>query len=92
MSSQAVIPGNRPVEAATTAHFDFVSMISRVSQSSEDHASICLNIPHSHWPQGESMEKSPIWAVLVVGRFFCFGPNRSKPLNLLRSSMKQVKN
>lgn len=73
-------PGNRRVEAATTAHFDFVSMISRVSQSSDDHASIYLNIPHSHWPQGETIGEKPDLGGVSGGPVFLF---RAQPIETI---------
>lgn len=52
-------PGNRRSEKPQTLDSDFVSFIGRISQSSDDHASMYLNIPNSHWPQGERLAESP---------------------------------
>jgi hypothetical protein len=52
-------PGIRRKENVATAEFDFVSFISRINQCSGDHVSIYLNIPGSHWPQGESVGGTP---------------------------------
>lgn len=46
-------PGDGKVE------FAFVSFIGRVTQASEAHASIYLDIPNSYWPQGEALEEAP---------------------------------
>ena len=55
-------PGHRRTEKHDTLETDFVTLISRVSQSSDDHASVYLNIPESHWPAGEHLANSPTWA------------------------------
>jgi hypothetical protein len=73
-------PGNRRTETGTTAHFDFVTMISRVSQSSEDHASIYLNIPHSYWAQGVSIGENPDLGGISGGPVFLF---RSEPIETI---------
>ncbi len=52
-------PGNRRAEKSRTLNSDFVSFISRIGQSSEDHVSVHLNMSDSHWPQGERMTNSP---------------------------------
>lgn len=52
-------PGHRRAERIGAADFDFVTMASRVSQCSENHVSIYLNMPHSYWPQGESLGEKP---------------------------------
>jgi len=52
-------PGNRRLEGAQALDSDFVSFIGRIAQSSDDHASMYLNIPNSHWPQGERLCESP---------------------------------
>jgi hypothetical protein len=52
-------PGNRRSESSNTLNSDFVSFISRISQSSDDHVSVYLNMPDSHWPQGEKLANSP---------------------------------
>lgn len=52
-------PGNRRAERPRLADFDFVTFVSRVSQSSDDHASVYLNMPESYWPQGESVGNQP---------------------------------
>lgn len=61
--SQLVIlggyPGNRRSEHSRTLDSDFVTFTSRIVQSSDDHASVQLNISESHWPQGERLSNSP---------------------------------
>jgi len=52
-------PGTRRSERSGTADFDFVTFISRVSQCSHDHIAVYLNMPESHWPQGESIGSGP---------------------------------
>jgi hypothetical protein len=52
-------PGNRRSEKAHTLDSDFVSFISRIAQSCDDHASVYLNMPNSHWPQSERLSDSP---------------------------------
>jgi hypothetical protein len=52
-------PGNRRTEKTRSLDSDFVSFIGRITQSSEDHASVYLNIPASHWPQGKHLDESP---------------------------------
>jgi hypothetical protein len=47
--------GERRRERPGMVEHDFVSFIGRVSQSSEDHASVYLNLPESHWPQGAKL-------------------------------------
>ena len=49
-------PGERRRERPTTVQHDFLSFIGRVSQSSDDHASVYLNLSESHWPQGVKIE------------------------------------
>ena len=57
-TSQLVIlggyPGNRRSEKSHTLDSDFITFISRIVQSSDDHASVQLNMPDSHWPQGNA--------------------------------------
>ena len=52
-------PGARRVERTGKVDFDFVSFIGCISQSSDDHISIYINIPESYWPQGESVGEKP---------------------------------
>jgi len=48
-------PGLRREERIGIAQFDFVSFVSRIAQSSDDHISVSLELPNSHWPQGISI-------------------------------------
>lgn len=52
-------PGARRREYRRQADFDFVSFIGCVSQSSEDHVALHLDMPNSHWPQGVSVGENP---------------------------------
>ncbi|MFO0701893.1 MAG: hypothetical protein U0236_21975 [Nitrospira sp.] len=63
-------PGNRRLEKSQTLDSDFVSFIGRIAQSSDDHASLCLNIPNSHWPQGERLVESPYLGGMSGGPVF----------------------
>lgn len=52
-------PGTRRDEDIGHANFDFVSFVGRITQDSDDHFSIYLDIPNSHWPQGISVGENP---------------------------------
>lgn len=73
-------PGNRRAEKSRTLNSDFVSFISRIDQSSEDHVSVHLNMPDSHWPQGERMTISPDLGGISGGPVFRL---RTGPLETL---------
>ena len=73
-------PGNRRSEKRHTVNSDFVSFISRVGQSSDDHLSIHLNMPESHWPQGERLDSSPVLGGISGGPVFRI---RSEPLETI---------
>ena len=73
-------PGQRRAEKPNSLETDFVTFISRVTQSSDDHASVYLNIPESHWPSGETMGERPDLGGASGGPVFRF---RTEPLEIL---------
>jgi len=52
-------PGKKREERFTSVVHDFYSFIGRVDHSSDDHASLYLNMPESYSPQGVSIEGQP---------------------------------
>ncbi len=73
-------PGNRRSENSRTIDSDFVSLISRVGQSSEGHISIHLNTAESHWPQGKRLVNSPDLGGMSGGPVFRI---RTEPLEAI---------
>ena len=52
-------PGSRRSEREGYLDSDFVTFITRASQSSETHVAFQLNLAESHWPPGERIGPSP---------------------------------
>ena len=52
-------PGRLRKPGAREVEFAFVSFIGRISQASDDHVAVYLNVPNSHWPQGEALGEAP---------------------------------
>ena len=73
-------PGHRRSERPDTLKTDFVTFISRVTQSSDDHAAVYLNIPESYWPAGESIGERPDMGGASGGPVFRF---LSEPIEML---------
>lgn len=73
-------PGLLKSEKAKNAEFPFVTFIDRVSQSSEDHVSVYLNIRNSFWPAGESLSQEPDLGGMSGGPIYRF---YSEPLERL---------
>ena len=73
-------PGHRRTEKYGTLESDFVTFISRVNQSSDDHASVYLNIPESHWPADQSIGEQPDLGGVSGGPVFRF---LTQPIEML---------
>lgn len=73
-------PGRRRTERIGVADFDFVSFVSRISQSSDDHISVYLNMPHSYWPQGVSVGDNPELGGVSGGPVFLL---RTEPIETI---------
>jgi hypothetical protein len=73
-------PGNRRGERPPNAEFDFVTLVSRVSQCSDDHASVYLNMPHSYWPQGVAIGDQPDLGGISGGPVFRL---RTEPIEMV---------
>lgn len=52
-------PGKGREERSMSVVHDFHTFIGRVGHSSDDHASLYLNIPESYWPQGSPIGGQP---------------------------------
>jgi hypothetical protein len=52
-------PGQRREEVGAIAKFDFVSFATRITECSDDHASVYVDTPNSFWPQGENLGPEP---------------------------------
>lgn len=73
-------PGHRRTEREGALDTDFVVFISRVTQSSDDHVSVYLNIPESHWPRGESVGERPDLGGASGGPVFRY---RTEPIEMM---------
>jgi hypothetical protein len=73
-------PGHRRTERDGALDTDFVTFISRVTQSSDDHFSVYLDLTNSHWPQGETVGERPDLGGASGGPVFRF---RTEPIEVL---------
>ena len=73
-------PGVRRSEQTGVVEFDFVSFIGRVTQASEDHIALQLDIPNSYWPQETSLGECPDLGGASGGPVFRI---RSTPIEMI---------
>lgn len=73
-------PGHRRAEREQALDTDFISFISSVTRSSDDHICVYLDLTNSHWPQGEAVGDRPDLGGASGGPVFRF---RTEPIEAI---------